>query len=219
MTNDDHARAGDPGRADAELEQLLGEGLRRAFPAADVQPAPEQVAAVRDHVAALRDQAGSTGREPARSRWRLLAAAAALVVAGAGIGVGATTWVDADGSDLLARGSDEFVSDLTGPGGASVDLDGAAAPEGRIVTLRSDSLPVLPYEQYYELWFLTEEGGSTWVSAGTFHPDEEGNTVVVLHAAVNPAVVTEVRITREPRDGNPAPSGDVVASGQVDLLD
>ena len=80
-------------------------------------------------------------------------------------------------------------------------------------------MPVVPYEQFYELWFLTEEGGSTWVSAGTFHPDDEGDTVVVLHAAVDPSVVTDVRITREPRDGDPAPSGDVVASGPVDLLD
>ncbi|WP_229054946.1 anti-sigma factor [Aeromicrobium sp. Leaf350] len=212
MTNEDGIPADDPSRDDAELERLLGAELRQAFPAEDLAPSPEQVALLRDHVASMR-------RRPARGRWRLLAAAAALLVAGAGIGVGATTWVGADDEDLLARGSEEFSAELTGPAGARVVIDGAAAPEGRIVTLRSDTLPVVPYEQFYELWFLTDEGGSTWVSAGTFHPDEEGNTVVVLHAAVDPSVVTDVQITREPRDGNPAPSGDLVARGTVDLID
>ena len=218
MTNEDsipadgttHADA--DADADAELERVLGAQLRQAFPAADTGPTPEQVAVLREHVAASR-------REPTRGRWRLLVAAAALLVAGAGIGVGAAAWTGGDDEDLLARGSDEFVAELTGPAGTRVGIEGAAAPEGRIVTLRSDTLPVVPYEQFYELWFLTEEGGSTWVSAGTFHPDEEGDTVVVLHAAVDPSVVTDVRITREPRDGDPAPSGDVVASGPVDLLD
>lgn len=212
MTNDDGSPADDTTRADAELERLLGAELRQAFPVSDAGPTPEQVAALREHVAASR-------RRPQRGRWRLLAAAAALLVAGAGIGVGTVTWTGADDEDLLARGSEEFSAELTGPSGARVTVDGAAAPEGRIVTLRSDTLPVVPYEQYYELWFLTEEGGSTWVSAGTFHPDDRGDTVVVLHAAVDPSVVSEVRITREPRDGNPAPSDDLVARGTVDLLD
>lgn len=212
MTNEDAIPADDTSRADAELERLLGAELRQAFPVSDGGPTSEQVAALREHVAAAR-------RPRQRGRWRLLAAAAALLIAGAGIGVGATTWTSGDDDDLLARGSDEFVAELTGPAGARVDLEGAAAPEGRIVTLRSDTLPVVPYEQYYELWFLTDEGEPTWVSAGTFHPDDEGNTVVVLHAAVDPSVVSEIRITREPRDGSPAPSDDVVAEGAVDLLD
>ena len=212
MRNEDGIPADDASRADAELERVLGAELRRAFPDTGAGPTAEQVAALRDQVAASR-------RRPARGRGILLAAAAALLVAGAGIGVGATTWIGADDDDLLARGSDEFVAELTGPTGERVAIEGDAAPEGRIVTLRSDTLPVVPYEQYYELWFLTDEGDSTWVSAGTFHPDDQGNTVVVLHAAVDPSVVSEVRITREPRDGNPAPSDDLVARGSVDLLD
>lgn len=212
MTNEDAIPADDASRADAELERLLGAELRQAFPVSDDGPTSDQVAALREHVAAAR-------RPRQRGRWRLIAAAAALLIAGAGIGVGATTWTSADDEDLLARGSEEFVAELTGPAGARVDLEGAAAPEGRIVTLRSDTLPVVPYEQYYELWFLTDEGEPTWVSAGTFHPDDEGNTVVVLHAAVDPSVVSEIRITREPRDGSPAPSDDLVAEGAVDLLD
>lgn len=218
MTNEDRSPADDWSHADAEadaeseLERVLGAQLRQAFPVSDAGPTPEQVAVLREHVTA-------SGRQPARGRWRLLAAAAALLVVGAGVGVGATTWAGGDDEDLLARGSDEFVAQLTGPAGTCVGIEGAAAPEGRIVTLRSDTLPVVPYEEFYELWFLTDEGGSTWVSAGTFHPDDEGDTVVVLHAAVDPSVVTDVRITREPRDGDPAPSGDVVASGPVDLLD
>lgn len=212
MTNEDESPGHDTTRADAELERLLGAELRQAFPVSDAGPTPEQVAVLREQVAASR-------RPPQRGRWRLLVAAAALLVAGAGIGVGVTTLAGGDDEDLLARGSDEFVAELTGQAGTRVAIEGAAAPEGRIVTLRSDTLPVVPYEEFYELWFLTDEGGSTWVSAGTFHPDDEGDTVVVLHAAVDPSVVSEVRITREPRDGNAAPSGDVVASGTVALLD
>lgn len=192
-------------------ERELGAELRRAFPAEDLEPADEQVAVLRDHVLSVR-------RRPSRSRWRMPIAAAALVVAGAGIGVGAATWISSD-DDLLARGSDEFVAELTGPAGVVVDLDGDAAPEGRIVTLRSDSLPVIGYEEFYELWFLTDEGDTTWVSAGTFHPDDEGNTVVVLHVAIDPSVVTDIQVTREPRDDDPTPSGEVVARGPVDLLE
>ena len=212
MTNEDGTPAEDISRADAELERVLGAELRQAFPPAEAGPTPEQVAALRDQVAASR-------RRPERGRWRLLAAAAALLVAGTGIGVGAATWISADDEDLLARGSEEFVAELTGPAGERVAIEGDAAPEGRIITLRSDTLPAVPYEQYYELWFLSDGADATWVSAGTFHPDDQGNTVVVLHAAVDPSVAGEVRITREPRDGNPAPSDDLVARGDVDLLD
>ena len=212
MTHEDEGPADDMNDAEAELERLLGAELRRAFPDSGAGPTSEQVAALRDHVAASR-------RRPARGGWRLLAAAVALVVAGAGIGVGVATSIRGGDDGLLAHGSDEFVAELSGPAGARVAIEGAAAPEGRIITLSSDTLPVVPYEQYYELWFLSDESGSTWVSAGTFHPDDEGNTVVVLHAAVDPRTTSEIRITREPRDGSPAPSGDLVASGPVDLID
>ena len=48
------------------------------------------------------------------------------------------------------------------------------------------------------------------ISAGTFHPDEQGRTDVDLTAAVDPTKYPELSITAEPGDGDPAPGREVV---------
>lgn len=51
------------------------------------------------------------------------------------------------------------------------------------------------------------------ISAGTFHPDENGRSRVRLAAAVDPAKYGRLAVTAEPGDGNPAPNGpDVLRS-------
>ena len=45
------------------------------------------------------------------------------------------------------------------------------------------------------------------ISAGTFHPDDNGRSKVELTAAVEPAKYPELSVTAEPGDGNPAPNG------------
>ncbi len=42
---------------------------------------------------------------------------------------------------------------------------------------------------------------------GTFHPDEQGKTSVRLTAAVVPKSYPVLSVTREPRDGDPRPTG------------
>jgi anti-sigma factor RsiW len=78
---------------------------------------------------------------------------------------------------------------------------------GRIVELRSSTLPKLPASQYYELWFVgpgDAPGAPNRVSAGTFHPDSRGRVVARFFAAANPRKLPVIAVTREPRDGNPA---------------
>jgi anti-sigma-K factor RskA len=80
---------------------------------------------------------------------------------------------------------------------------------GRIVELRSSTLPKLPASEYYELWFVGAGDTSATpnrVSAGTFHPDSRGRVVARFFAAANPRKLPVLAVTREPRDGNPAPT-------------
>lgn len=88
--------------------------------------------------------------------------------------------------------------------------------EGRLISLQSDQLEVLPTGEYYEVWFVgpgdTPENPNR-VSAGTFHPDPQGRTDIELFGAVNPEKLPRIEITAEPGDGDPSPSGDVVVSG------
>lgn len=164
-----------------------------------------------------------TDRPSRRSPARLLAlaAGAAVLVAAGAVGAVVTTGGGTASDDVLARGTPEFSATLSG-GGADVDLDGSRAPEGRIVVVSSRTLPVIPPGEYYELWFVSADdapGSPDRISAGTFHPDyDDGTTDVVLHAAVDPTLFGDVEITRETADGDPAPSGDVVLRGGVDLL-
>jgi Anti-sigma-K factor rskA, C-terminal/Putative zinc-finger len=78
---------------------------------------------------------------------------------------------------------------------------------GRIVELRSSTLPILPASEYYELWFVgpgDAPGAPNRVSAGTFHSDSRGRVVARFFAAANPRKLPVIAVTREPRDGDPA---------------
>lgn len=80
---------------------------------------------------------------------------------------------------------------------------------GRIVEFRTDDLPILPTGEFYELWFVGPGDSPerpNRISAGTFHPDEDGRSHVTLTAAVDPAKYPVLVVTAEPGDGNPAPS-------------
>lgn len=109
----------------------------------------------------------------------------------------------------------EVSGDLTAADGATV-----AAVEvreigiGRIVDLESDELPILPKGEFYEVWFVgpgDSAGSPNRISAGTFHPNPDGRSDLELKAAVDPSLFPRIEITAEPGDGDPAPSGTVVA--------
>ena len=86
---------------------------------------------------------------------------------------------------------------------------------GRRISVDSENLKILPQGEFYELWFVGPGDSDTdpnRISAGTFHPDENGVTTVELHAAVDPEKFPGLEITAEPGDGNPDPTGPVVVS-------
>lgn len=210
----DRARATD-GQPDDPFDEDLEAHLRDALAPPARQPDEQRVAAVRaavDAAAGRRPDASRVGRR------RVLAVAAGVALLGVGGAVGALVEnrAHAGEDDLMARGTPEFDATLQGsaPGsGVEVRVEGARAPEGRILLLRSQTLPVLPAGEYYELWFLPDAAGRAAISAGTFHPDEQGRTLVVLHAAVDPRLAGRLEITHE-GDG----PGEPVAEGALTLL-
>jgi hypothetical protein len=95
-----------------------------------------------------------------------------------------------------------------GPARAAVDVRKTGI--GRVITFRSDSLPILPKGDYYELWFVgpgDRPGRRNRISAGTFHPDQQGRSHVRFTAAVDPARFLVLSVTAEPGDGDPRPTG------------
>ena len=57
----------------------------------------------------------------------------------------------------------------------------------------------------YELWLLDSARGQ--MSLGTFAPDPDGEATVAIPMPVVPAAYTYLDVSREPRDGDPAHSG------------
>ena len=109
------------------------------------------------------------------------------------------------------EGTVEFRTTLAASsGGSSAAVVGRKAGIGRIVDFRSDTLPILPKGELYEVWFVgpgDEPGRRNRISAGTFHPDEQGRSRVTFAAAVDPAKYPVLSVTAEPGDGDPSPSG------------
>ena len=158
--------------------------------------------------AAIERQAAAPPRPvllpPPRRRYRrLLAVSAAAAVAALAFVVG--TQLD------RPAGSVELRTALVAPEG-----DGAANVEvrrtgiGRVIRFESDQLPILPRGEYYELWFVgpgDTPAAPNRISAGTFHPDEDGRSHVTFAAAVDPAKYPVLSVTAEPGDGNPKRTG------------
>jgi anti-sigma-K factor RskA len=89
---------------------------------------------------------------------------------------------------------------------------------GRVVRFETDDLPILPAGDYYELWWVGPRDSArspNRISAGTFHPDEDGVSRVTFAAAVDPAKYPRLAVTAEPGDGDPAPHGPDVLRGRV----
>jgi anti-sigma-K factor RskA len=123
--------------------------------------------------------------KPPRRRWRL-----SLAFAGAGA--------------AIALGAAVLLLALRGP--VEVRKTGI----GRVIAFESDSLPILPKGEYYELWFVgpgDAPGRPNRISAGTFHPDERGRSHVRFAAAVDPAKYRVLSVTAEPGDGDPRATG------------
>ena len=200
----------------AELAELgeVADLLALAPPAAAPPPDLEARALAAVRRAADEARAPAPAPPPATLRrrgWapRLgLGALAVAAIAGAFV-LGGRVLDDAPG------GTREISAVLRPPGGggetAAVEVTKTGI--GRVVELSSDDLPILPKGELYEVWFVgpgDRPGSPQRISAGTFHPDEDGRTRVTLAAAVDPALFPTIVVTAEPGDGDPAPGREVL---------
>lgn len=194
--------------SDDELLAYLGRVVDTPIPPVD----DARVAAVRE---AARARVSPVASAPAQ-RTPLLVAAAAVVALVVGVAVGST--VAGDGDDT--PGTLEFAGPLVGPGGDDQgDVEVRLTGIGRLIDIDTDLLPILPVGEFYEVWFVAPAGDGAEparISAGTFHPDEDGRSVVRMTAAVDPALFPLLEITAEPDPDDPTSSGDVVLRAQLD---
>ena len=107
---------------------------------------------------------------------------------------------------LFVGGGGPASRQLRSTTGESVDVAAVVrvTPVGREVVLDIDRLRDPRPDGLYELWFVGPRGR---VSAGTFHPDEQGRGVVRLLAAADPKQYPRLSVTLEPADGNPRRQG------------
>ncbi|MGI8804704.1 MAG: anti-sigma factor [Thermoleophilaceae bacterium] len=210
-----------------ELRELEGaaELLGRAAPPYGAPTGLEDrvVAAVKEAAAA--EEAAAAAGEPAvdgrparylrreRARGILGGWAPRLALAGAAAAVLAAAFLVGDRlGDEDLPGTPELEATLEAPSGDTGQATASVRETGlgRVILFESGDLPILPEGELYELWFVgpgdTLEDPNR-ISAGTFHPDERGNSDVRLHAAVDPAQFPELSVTAEPGDGNPERTG------------
>ena len=188
--------------------------------AAGPLPAPPPELAARTLLAV--QQADRTPEHPRRGRsvarpWRERLAWRPLALAGAAaFALLAVTLIAGD-----RRGSTpdvEVVATLRAPGGQSAAVSVTKTGIGRVIRFNTRDLPILPTGQYYELWWVgpgDRRGRPNRISAGTFHPDEQGRSQVQFAAAVDPARYRGIAVTAEPGDGDPAPTLPDVLTGRA----
>ncbi len=164
-------------------------------------------------------QSAAVGPEPAaasprtirRRRWPSLALGGAVAVAAATAALFLGIRL---GGDVGPSGELELQATLASAAGdATAFAEVVKLGIGREIDFRSDDLPILPKGEFYELWFAALEDRPSEpnrISAGTFHPDENGRSRVTLTAAVDPALYPTLVVSAEPGDGDPAPSGEDV---------
>lgn len=163
-------------------------------------------------------QAKQTWVIPVRVRRRRPVAAAAVAVAAAMVGFGGAQVIEP-----LRTGTDAGVQEFavrvrSDDGRRQAEVEGTRVGEGRVIRLKSDDLPILPKGAFYEVWFVgpgDTPASPNRISAGTFHPDDQGRTRIVLLGAVDPKKLPVFEITAEPGDGNPLPSGPAVLRTQL----
>lgn len=199
----------------------LFDALEAALEAPDREPPEDRITALRAAAASRAEP--TTLRQPQRPRpaWRRrLPLVAASLAAGLAFLVGAVGFSERRADEgVVAGGTVEFEVTMRSPsGGQTAKATGILTGIGRTVKLRTDELPILPKGELYELWFVGP--GDTLrtpnrISAGTFHPDEQGRSRVDLTAAVDPAKYPVISVTAEPGDGNPMPTGPEVLRARV----
>ena len=185
-------------------EQLLL-AVRGAI--APIAPPPALEVRVLDAIAREAAPPARAARRTSRwLRWPRFAPALAGAAALVAVAVLGVTTLGGGGAGVLEI--ETVLRAPAGPAAASVEVRKTGI--GRVITFESDSLPILPKGDYYELWFVgpgDRPGSPDRISAGTFHPDEDGRSYVRFAAAVDPALYPVLSVTAEPGDGDPGPTG------------
>ncbi len=205
-------------------DELLGL-LTTALAPEPREPPTQLIGALRDAATRHAESPGddklarvSTFRPSRMRRFTPLIAAAAAVAA---FFTGGALQNQSDGRDLLAGGVVEFETTLKETRGQrTVAVTGIRTGIGRVVQLRTRALPILPKGDFYEFWFVgpgDTPGRPNRISAGTFHPDENGRSDVDLTAAVDPDLYPRIAITAEPKGGNPSPHGPDLLQGRISI--
>jgi anti-sigma-K factor RskA len=105
---------------------------------------------------------------------------------------------------LVGGGGERERYELQGAG-ALVTATVRTTGVGREVTIDIERLRDPRPDGLYELWFVAPDGRR--VSAGTFHPEDDGRGTVRLVGAADPEVYPGVRVSLEPADGDPRRQG------------
>lgn len=77
------------------------------------------------------------------------------------------------------------------------------SPDGGLVVVGSD-MPTLAQDKAFELWLIPAKGNP--IPAGVFRSDRDGGFLHVAPQIINPAEVSAVAVTVEPRNGSAAPT-------------
>jgi anti-sigma-K factor RskA len=197
------------------------EVFRRAAPDYDMPAALETLtlAAVERSVSENGTSPSALARRLPRPR-RLAFAATAAAAAAAVVAIGAflvAPRLDRPAPEGQIELEAVLVPPTGGPERATVVVEKTGI--GREISFESDDLPILPQGEYYELWFVGPSDTRrrpNRISAGTFHPDEQGRSLVQLTAAVDPALYPILSVTAEPADGNPERTGPEVLRTRSD---
>jgi anti-sigma-K factor RskA len=206
--------------AAAELEAtaaLLARAAAPVAPPADLEQ--RALSAVRTIAEGNPERLESAGARPRvrlpRWSWPRRLAIVGAATAALAVGVFGGMLVDRDAG---LPGTPELEAALDSPSGATATASVRMTGVGRVIDFRSDNLPILPKGEYYELWFVGKgdrRKAPNRISAGTFHPDENGRSNVRFAAAVDPAAYPRLAVTAEPGDGDPRHSGRTVLVSTV----
>lgn len=148
----------------------------------------------------VRPAAGRDGRRRQIHIRRTVRAGAAALLAAAAIVIGLVVTRGPATVDVALAGT------RLAPG-ASATAKLHATPSGLAIELDVSGLPPSPRGYYYQAWMKGPRG---LVTIGTFHMRGGPAGTVELWSAVTQADYPVITVTREPEDGNPASSGQVV---------
>lgn len=129
-------------------------------------------------------------------------------------------WLGTTTSDLKSRLSDvaqqrnaleAALKSLSRSGTRSIQFGKANQPEGKVfvnpsggLVFIASRLPQLAPDRTFQLWLVPAAGAPK--SAGLFRSDENGSSVTVSNAAIDPATTKAVAVSVEPSSGSTAPT-------------